>query len=131
VDGARWRRLAATTIVLCLTVIGCRHGSVGEAAAQSSYSGALTLRVVNHSWLDITVYLMQGTRRERVGTATATSTTEFHLALRSLSGRDYQLFGDPVGSRQTVRSESLHAQDGDVVTWTLEDNLERSSVDVR
>lgn len=126
---SRW--LTVRAIALCLTSIGCRHGSVGEAASQSSYTGALTLRVVNHSWLDVTVYLMQGTRRERVGTATATSTTEFHLALRSFASRDYQLFGDPIGSRQTVRSESLHAQDGDVVTWTLEDNLERSSIDVR
>jgi hypothetical protein len=30
-----------------------------------------------------------------------------------------------------VRSERLHAQDGDLVTWTLEDDLARSSVDVR
>jgi hypothetical protein len=47
------------------------------------------------------------------------------------AGAEYQLLGDPVGSRQTVRSEPLHAQDGDVVTWTLEDDLKRSSVDVR
>ena len=30
-----------------------------------------------------------------------------------------------------VRSEPLHAQDGDVLTWTLEDDLARSSIDVR
>src|SRR5206468_6022317 len=111
----------------------CHHGTnVGAAAAESSFNGEVTLRIVNHSWLDVTVYVQQGTRRDRIGTAAATSTTEFHVALRRLSiGGDFRLFGDPIGSRQTVRSEPLHAQDGDVVTWTLEDNLERSFVDVR
>jgi hypothetical protein len=105
---------------------------VGEAAAGSGFNGALTLRVVNHSWLDVNVYVMQGNHRERIGTATATTTTEFHLPLRRFSsGGDYRLFGDPIGSRETVRSEALHAQDGDVVTWTLEDDLAHSSVDVR
>jgi hypothetical protein len=114
-------------------VIGCHNGSnVGAAAAESSFNGALTLRVVNHSWLDVTVFLLQGNHRDRVGTATATSTTDFHLPLRRFSaGADYQLYGDPIGSRQTVRSEALHAQDGDIVTWTLEDDLARSSIDVR
>ena len=117
----------------CLTVGACHHSSsVGAEAAESNYGGAVTLRVVNHSWMDVTVYLQQGTRRDRIGTATATSTTEFHVPLRRISeGADYRLFGDPIGSRQSVRSEPLHAQDGDVVTWTLEDNLARSFVDVR
>lgn len=119
-------------VVVCLTVAACHHASVGSAAAESGYNGQVTLRIVNHSWLDITVFLQQGTRRDRIGTATATATTEFHVALRRIeSGGDYRLFGDPIGSRQGIRSEPLHAQDGDVVIWTLEDNLERSFVEVR
>jgi hypothetical protein len=125
-------RLALSVVALCLTVGGCHQGVGQAAASEGSYNGALTLRIVNHSWLDVTVYVLQGNHRERIGTATATSTTEFHLPLRRLSsGGDYRLYGDPVGSRQTVRSEALHAQDGDVVTWTLEDDLARSSIDVR
>jgi hypothetical protein len=124
-------RLALSVVALCLTAAGCHQG-VGQTAAESSYNGALTLRIVNHSWLDVNVYVLQGNHRERIGTATATSTSEFHVPLRRFSsGADYQLFGDPIGSRQTVRSEALHAQDGDVVTWTLEDDLARSSIDVR
>src|SRR5437868_11479446 len=119
------RRLALLLAAACLTV-ACHQG-VGATAAEAGYSGSMTLRIVNHSWLDVTVYLQQGTRRDRIGTATATSTTEFHVAVRSIAnGGDYRLFGDPIGSRQTVRSEPLHAQDAAAVTWTLEDNLARS-----
>ncbi|HEY2378539.1 MAG TPA: hypothetical protein VGH98_21345 [Gemmatimonadaceae bacterium] len=127
--GSRW--LAVVTTIACLTVGACHHG-VGQEAAETGYNGEVTLRVVNHSYLDVTVYLQQGTRRDRIGTATATTTTEFRVALRRLtSGGDYRLLGDPIGSRQAVRSESLHAQDGDVVIWTLEDDLARSFVEVR
>jgi len=125
------RRFALFIALACLTATAC-HASVGSAAAESGYNGQVTLRIVNHSWFDVNVFLQQGTRRDRIGTATATATTEFHVALRRIAaGGDYRLLGDPIGSRQIVRSEPLHAQDGDVVTWTLEDNLARSFLDVR
>jgi len=127
------RQLAAIAALGLTTLAACHHGhNVGAAAAESGYSGAMTVRVVNHNWLDITIYLLQGTHRDRIGVATASSTSTFHIPLRQLSaGAEYRLYGDPVGSRQTVRSEPLHAQDGDVVTWTIEDDLARSSIDVR
>lgn len=128
-----WPWFALVAAAYCFTASGCHQGgNVGAAAAESMNAGEVTVRVVNHSWLDVTVYLLQGTHRDRVGTATASSTTEFHFPIRRLSaGAEYRLYGDPIGSRQVVRSEALHAQDGDLVTWTLEDNLARSSVDVR
>lgn len=129
----RWARRIAVSLGAAVVLSAChRGGSVGAAAAETNWNGAISLRIVNHSWLDVTVYFLQGTHRERIGTATATSTTEFHVPLRRFaSGEEYRLYGDPIGSRQAVRSEPLHARDGDVVTWTLEDNLERSSVEVR
>jgi len=125
--------MRATCLFLIAMTIAChRTGGVGAAAAASGDLGQLTLRVVNHSWLDVNIFVLQGTRRDRIGTATATSTTQFVVDLRRFSaGREYRLYADPVGSRTTVRSEALHAQDGDIVTWTLEDDLARSSVDVR
>ena len=128
------RSIGSLGLLLLLVVAGaaCRHGSVGSKAADQSWNGAMKVRVVNHSWLDVNVYVVQGTRRDRVGTATATTTTEFQVALRRLSsGGEYRLLGDPVGSRTSVRSEPLYAKDGDVVIWTLEDDLSRSTVEVR
>lgn len=127
------RRLTALA-TSCLTTFGaCHQGrSIGAEAAATGNVGSITVRVVNHAWLDITVYLQQGTHRDRIGVATASSTSTFQIPLRQLSaGAEYRLYGDPIGSRQTVRSEPLHAQDGDVVTWTVEDDLARSSIDVR
>jgi hypothetical protein len=95
-------------------------------------NGEITLVIVNHNWLDVAVYLVRGTARERVGTATAATTTQFVLPLRRLgAGGDFRLLADPVGGRRTFTSETLHGQDGDIVTWTLEDNLSRSTVTIR
>lgn len=132
--GGRQLRQLTTIAALGLTTIAsCHRGrSVGEAATESGYNGSITVRVVNHAWLDITIYLLQGTHRDRVGVATATSTSTFQIPLRQFSaGAEYKLYGDPIGSRRNVTSEPLHAQDGDVVTWTLEEDLARSSINVR
>ena len=127
----RWRALATLAFLLGAAA-SCRHSVGAKAATTDSMDGEVTVRVVNHSWLDVNVYILQGSRRDRLGSATATSTTTFRVALRRLiSGGEYRLFADPVGSRTTVRSEPLHAQDGDTVIWTLEDDLARSSVEVR
>ena len=131
--GGPLRQLTALAAFGLTTLGACHQGrSVGAAAAEAGNTRSITVRVVNHAWLDVTVYLLQGAHRDRIGVATASSTSTFQIPLRQLSaGAEYRLYGDPVGSRQTVRSEPLHAQDGDVVTWTLEDDLARSSIDVR
>ena len=131
--GRPLRQLTALAAFGLTTLGACHPGrSIGAAAAEAGSARSITVRVVNHAWLDVTVYLVQGTYRDRIGVATASSTSTFHFPLRQLSaGAEYRLYGDPVGSRQMVRSEPLHAQDGDVVTWTLEDDLARSSIDVR
>ena len=127
------RRLTGIVAFGLTTLAACHHGhSVGAAAVELGYNGSVRLRVVNHAWLDITIYLVQGTHRDRIGVAPATSTSTFQIPLRQFgAGGEYRLYGDPVGSRQRVTSEPLHAQDGNVVTWTLEDDLARSSIDVR
>lgn len=129
----RRTRQLVVSLGVGIVFTACHHGtSVGERAANAGGSGAITLEVVNHSSLDIAVYFLQGAHRDRVGTAGATSTTEFHVLLRRLSsGLDYYLAGEPVGSRRSLRSEPLRAQDGDVVSWTIEEDLARSFVDVR
>ena len=131
--GRQLRQLTSIAALGLTTLAGCHQSrSIGAAAAEAGTAGSITVRVVNHAWLDITVFLLQGTHRDRIGVATASATSTFQIPLRQFSaGAEYRLYGDPVGSRQAVRSEPLHAQDGDVVTWTVEDNLARSSIDVR
>src|SRR5919108_524715 len=64
---AHWLRRSLALWLLVLLGTACHHsGNVGDRAAENSWNGELTLRVVNHSWLDVTIYLVQGTRRDRI-----------------------------------------------------------------
>jgi hypothetical protein len=93
--------------------------------------GEFALSVINHHWLDITVYVSHGGERTRVGTVTASSTERFVLSGRLLgTTHDVYLIGHAVGSLEMIRTEVLVVQPGQVIEWTLENPLRRSSVGV-
>ena len=94
-------------------------------------NAAFTVRIVNNNALDVVLYIVHDSRRERLGQATASTTANFEFRLRRLgAGREFALQADPIGGRQPVRTETLLARDGSIVTWTLESDLRRSSVTV-
>jgi hypothetical protein len=93
--------------------------------------GEVALRVVNHTTLDVVVYLVHDGVRTRVGTVTASSSTAFFLSVRSLGqGREIRLFGDPIGGRDHAETEQIIVQPGQQIEWTLEQELRRSAVAV-
>jgi hypothetical protein len=93
--------------------------------------GEFALSVINHHWLDVTIYVVHNGERTRVGTVTASSSERFLLAGRLLGAtREVYLIGDVVGSPEVVRTEILLVQPGQYIEWTLENPLRRSSVAV-
>jgi len=91
--------------------------------------GQLSIRVINRNRIDVVVYVSHDSIRSRLGVATASATTQFNFPLRLLgAGHEYRLLGHPVGMRLTITTESLFGQDGDEVTWQLEDRFAQSSV---
>ena len=94
-------------------------------------AGEFVLRVVNHHWLDVDIYILHDGQRTHVGTVTATTTQEFLLTDRLLgASRQIALLADAIGSPEGVRSETLLLQPGQYIEWTLESSLRRSSVGV-
>lgn len=89
----------------------------------------ISVSVINRNRVDVQVFIAHDSRRERLGLAVASTTTEFAIPLRALgAGREYRLVGEPVGMHIRIITETLHAQSGDEVTWQLEDSFARSSV---
>jgi len=91
----------------------------------------IPLRVTNHNWLDVTIYVLHDGQRTRVGSVTGSSTQEFTLPGRLL-GQSHQLalLGEAIGSPDYARTEVLNIQAGQYIEWTLETDLRRSSVGV-
>jgi len=110
-----------------------RGKAAGEAVPQSSQgaSDAIALTVSSHHYLDVVIYVLHDGQRTRVGTATGSSSTRFSLPAHLLGlGREIKLIGHPIGSPETVTTESIVVQPGQHIEWSLESQLSRSTVAV-
>jgi len=109
----------------------CSHRHAGETEAAPAADQGWTLTIVNHHWLDVSIYVMSDGERQHVALVTATRTESFDMPARLITGgRQITLEADPVGGPRSVRSERLAVQGGQNVEWTLEHGLERSTVAV-
>jgi len=112
-----WKRVPRATVLLfALALWNCsifRTQSRAEDAAE-----LVTITVINHNVLDMTLYSVRQGGRERLGDVTAAMSSSFKVPLRRFPGNELQLYADPIGSNRGVTSEILHLSGGDVVEWT-------------
>ena len=91
----------------------------------------IPLKVTNHNWLDVTIYVLHDGQRTRIGSVTGSSTQDFTLPRRLLGqSHELALLGEAIGSPDFARTEVLNIQPGQYIEWTLETDLRRSSVGV-
>jgi hypothetical protein len=122
-------RRAALAALILLALSACTR--MRSAAIEEDDTDVITLNIVNHHLLNVTVFNVIQGHRDRLGEVTSASKTSFKLHLRRMAGGDLQLYADPVGATQGVTSERLHLSAGDTVEWTLETDLARSHVEIR
>jgi len=107
------------------------HHKPAEGDPLRGSDSRIELRVTNHNFLDVAVSVLHDGQRTRVGTVTGSSSQVFLLPERLLGqGREIQLFGHPIGSLETVTTETIVVQPGQHVEWSLESQLARSTVAV-
>jgi hypothetical protein len=130
------RTLARPTIWLGLAVLllapaGCRPHRGGGDELSAASQGEFVLRVVNNYWLDVTVYLLRGAERVRVGIVSGNTRQDFVLPGR-LAGAAGQisLFGNVSTSNEVVRSLPVLVRRGEFIEWRLESVLRNSTVTV-
>ena len=124
---------AVLLLALCLTPQAClfRRGRAAAEAHEQQNQSDVTLQVTNHNYLDVIVYVVHDGQRTRIGTVTGSSAQVFSLPPRLLGqAHEIQLLGDPIGSPDFAVTELLFVQPGQVIDWTLESDLRRSSVGV-
>ena len=80
---------------------------------------------------DVTIYLVRGSLRQRLGMVTALGTTEFTFPWRWLSqSGTSRLMAYPIAGARSHLSDPLILQPGQWIKWTLEADLTRSSMAV-
>jgi hypothetical protein len=88
----------------------------GGARSQASDQPQTTLRVENQGFLDMTIYLLAGSQRVRLGIATGNSTTVMRIPSQYVFGAtSLRFLADPIGGNRTPVSESITVTPGDEV----------------
>jgi hypothetical protein len=125
-------RTAGILTAAVLSACGCFFGRPpAKAAAASEWSGEVLLQIVNHHWLDVTIFVIHDGQRTRLGVAGGNAQTRMMLPHRLLGiGRELQLYGDPIGSLERAITEVVVVQPGQFIEWLLEADLARSTVGV-
>lgn len=115
---------------LVLLVAGCgQKRPVNDDVAPEG--GEISMVVQNNHWHDMTLYLVHEGVSDRVGVVTAASTRSFVLPLRRFgTAGTFRLSAYQIGGDQYHVTELLPVQRDEHVTYTLENDLQRSSVTV-
>lgn len=117
-------------LLLLAGAAGC--GPAPSPGVQPGASGSeVMVRVENRGWTDVVVSVSAGGVWERLGTSTATQTTNFSVPWRKFDTAGAVRFrADPTNGGAAVFTENLLLAPGKLVVWTLQLQLEQSSVAV-
>jgi hypothetical protein len=132
--GLRLVRLRAALAPFVVVAAGCfvfGHGRPQAGPVPGVREGEIALNVTNHNYLDIVIYVLHDGQQTRVGTVTGSSSAIFYLQAWLVGqGHEVRLYGAPIGSTSHASTETLIVQPGQIIEWTLETDLRRSSVAV-
>jgi hypothetical protein len=120
------------SLMLVAAVAGCRSkGAKTAPEPEADPNTPVVVDVENHYQGDVVIYLVQGSQRQRLGMVTALSTASFSFPWSRLqvSGSN-RLLAYPIGGAGAHASEPLYLQPGQSIKWTLESDLDRSSLAV-
>ena len=116
---------------LCVAATSACGSSRHSKENPSPDSSEILLEVENHNWRDIVIYIMNGNQSQRLGMVGAVSTKNFVFPYRQIAtGGKVRLRAHPMGGEPSFTSEDVVIQSGQGLKWTLESDLQRSTLAV-
>ena len=121
-------RTAARTATLALSLaavlaVPACAGRQGENAGEPTERAEpepTTLVVQNRNFSDMTIYVLRGGQRIRLGLANGNRATRFTIPSNLIFGiATLQFLADPVGSSRTPVSQEIRVTEGDEITLTI------------
>lgn len=126
-----WRSAALALLTLNSAAGAACHRHPATDAPAPDPNAPVPLTVENHYYGDVVIYLVHGSQRERLGMVSALATATFSFPFRRLSpSGTSRLFAYPIAGSRGLTSDPLLVQPGQEISWTLESDLDRSSMTV-
>jgi len=130
------RRGRRTTAGLAAALIAahlhtaCLVGRNRDGTSASAPNNELIVAVQNNNWSDVTIYLLQGGRRVRLGTVASQERAVFTLPGAHGGAGSFRLLLDPIGGNAYL-TDPIPLRPGDVLDFVIENNLRLSTWSVR
>jgi hypothetical protein len=100
-------------VAFCAFVPACASTATNAASAQRHPT---TVVVDNQALLDMTIYVLNGGQRVRLGTANGLSTTRLTIPSSIILGaRSLRFIADPIGGNRSPVSEEINIVEGDEI----------------
>ncbi len=128
----------ASAFAIILAVAGMSGCATSTPPLQSGFRApASSIRIRNHNWLDVRVYLVSagGSVPIRIGTVTSMTTAVIpmrgQIASQAISQGSLQFLIRPIGSSMRYTTREILVNPGSVTELTVENRLEHSTLMVR
>ena len=119
-------------LVVAVLLAACAHtigASSTDDAAASSIPTHVALDVDNHNWSDVVISVEHDGKRDRLGTVKAASKQTLRIPTMWIgASRAIRLIAHRIGSVGEFRSDGFSVQHDQTIEWTLESDLQRSSI---
>jgi hypothetical protein len=112
-------------VLTWLLVFAC--ATTDELPAGKTDQPASAAVIVNHSRLDVRVYVTGAGTRDLLGFVTSGSIQRYAIDPDIVRAAWLTLIADPVGSTEIIETDSFVLRPGDVVEWTIRPRSENSS----
>jgi hypothetical protein len=125
-------RLALACSTVLSMALGCGFFSSRDPDPPTTVPvrSEVLVEIESHNWNDITVYLIAGGLPQRLGMVSALGNATFDFPSQQLNTSvGVRLRALPVAGRPFT-TEKILVLPGQVITWTLENNLDASSFSV-
>lgn len=114
------------TALSWLAIVAC--ATTEQRSAQQTIHPVSEAVIVNHSRLDVRVYVTGDGTRDLLGFVTSGSIQRFTIDRDIVRAAWLTLTADPVGSPDVIETDAFVLRPGDVVEWTIRRRTENSSV---
>jgi hypothetical protein len=117
-------KLLRVTAALAASLSASMSCSGQYVSAERLWRGPTTLvRVMNQNWMDVTVFVVRGATRTRIGFVNALSEATFPLSAAAAPDGSLRLLLDPLGSAGTYMTEAIAVRPGQQVELTITPSL--------
>lgn len=118
-------------IVIAAVAVASSACAHHHAPNESPAGGPATLRVDNRNWQNVDIQVLHRGIQSHLGSVNASAVTEIVFPKYLLSDLgEVQLIAHAVGTPYTIRTQVIVLKPGTEVRWTLETDLNRSTIAV-